>query len=105
MCMHSRAPPHPPSVTTSHPTQKVYGSGTIVIHQRPGKLGLGTAYVDGLKLARAPFVVLMDADLSHHPKFIPEMYRCVSVHFHSFRVDCSLLAWVAEAWGGPADWC
>ena len=50
-------------------------------------------------------VVLMDADLSHHPKFIPEMYRCVSVHFHSFRVDCSLLAWVAEAWGGPADWC
>lgn len=54
----------------------MYGSGKIVIHQRPGKLGLGTAYIDGLQRARAPFVVLMDADLSHHPKFIPEMYRC-----------------------------
>lgn len=29
----------------------------------------------GLKLAKAKFVVLMDADLSHHPKFIPEFYR------------------------------
>lgn len=48
-----------------------------MIHQRPGKLGLGTAYIDGLQRARAPFVVLMDADLSHHPKFIPEMYRWV----------------------------
>lgn len=57
--------------------QEVYGDGKIVIHQRPGKLGLGTAYMDGLQRARAPFVVLMDADLSHHPKFIPEMYRCV----------------------------
>jgi glycosyltransferase involved in cell wall biosynthesis len=63
----------PPSLRN----QAVYGGGKIVIHRRPGKLGLGTAYMDGLKLARAPFVVLMDADLSHHPKFIPEMYRWV----------------------------
>ena len=36
------------------------------ILKRPGKLGLGTAYIDGLKLATGDFVVLMDADLSHH---------------------------------------
>lgn len=55
----------------------MYGADKIVLHPRAGKLGLGTAYIDGLQRARAPFVVIMDADLSHHPKFIPEMYRCV----------------------------
>ena len=37
-----------------------------VLRTRPGKLGLGTAYVYGLKHASGDFVVLMDADLSHH---------------------------------------
>jgi dolichol-phosphate mannosyltransferase len=41
--------------------------------QRPGKLGLGTAYKDGLKLASGDFIINMDADLSHHPKYIPKM--------------------------------
>ncbi|KAK6009078.1 ribosomal protein L5 [Ostertagia ostertagi] len=50
-----------------------YGSEKIVLKPREGKLGLGTAYIHGLKYARGNFIVLMDADLSHHPKFIPEM--------------------------------
>ena len=33
---------------------------------RAGKLGLGTAYVDGLKLCTGDFIILMDADFSHH---------------------------------------
>lgn len=49
--------------------QKIY-PGKIVLHQRPGKLGLGSAYQDGLKFCNGNFVILMDADLSHHPKFI-----------------------------------
>jgi glycosyltransferase involved in cell wall biosynthesis len=56
--------------------QKVYGDDKIRILSREGKLGLGSAYMAGLKLAKADFVVLMDADLSHHPKFIPEFVRC-----------------------------
>lgn len=40
---------------------------------RAGKLGLGTAYAAGLEYARGEFVILMDCDLSHHPKFISEM--------------------------------
>jgi len=36
-------------------------------------LGLGTAYVHGLKFATGTFVIIMDADFSHHPKFIPAM--------------------------------
>ena len=50
--------------------QKVYGE-KIVLHARPGKLGLGSAYIDGLSKCKGDFVILMDADLSHHPKFIP----------------------------------
>ncbi|CAK0786491.1 Dolichol-phosphate mannosyltransferase subunit 1 [Coccomyxa viridis] len=50
--------------------QAAYGSERIVLRTRPGKLGLGTAYVYGLKHASGDFVLLMDADLSHHPKYI-----------------------------------
>ncbi|WPT11632.1 Dolichol-phosphate mannosyltransferase subunit 1 [Picochlorum sp. SENEW3] len=55
--------------------QRAFGSDRIVLHGRPGKLGLGTAYKHGLKVARGDFVVLMDADLSHHPKYIPDMIQ------------------------------
>ena len=46
--------------------QDLYSSDRIVLHERPGKLGLGTAYIDGLKKARGNYIILMDADLSHH---------------------------------------
>ncbi len=44
-----------------------------VVH-RPGKLGLGTAYIAGFKRAMdddADRVVTMDADFSHNPRYIP----------------------------------
>uniref|UniRef100_A0A6U2JBC8 Dolichol-phosphate mannosyltransferase subunit 1 n=1 Tax=Chlamydomonas euryale TaxID=1486919 RepID=A0A6U2JBC8_9CHLO len=43
----------------------------LKVVSRPGKLGLGSAYIEGLKAARGQLVLLMDADLSHHPKYIP----------------------------------
>ncbi|KAI6239664.1 Dolichol-phosphate mannosyltransferase subunit 1 [Aphelenchoides fujianensis] len=55
--------------------QRELGEEKIVLKPREGKLGLGTAYVHGLKFARGEFVILMDADLSHHPKFIPQMIK------------------------------
>ena len=42
------------------------GEDKIRVLTRAGKLGLGSAYMDGLKLVRGSFVFLMDADLSHH---------------------------------------
>lgn len=53
--------------------QKIYGDKRILIRPRAGKLGLGTAYLHGADVANGDFIILMDADLSHHPKFIPQM--------------------------------
>ena len=52
--------------------QAIYGEEKVILRPRAKKLGLGTAYVHGLKHATGNFVILMDADLSHHPKFIPQ---------------------------------
>jgi dolichol-phosphate mannosyltransferase len=49
--------------------------GVRVIH-RPGKLGLGTAHIAGMKAALSDdvaLIVTMDADFSHHPRYVPDM--------------------------------
>lgn len=53
--------------------QKIYGQDRIVLRPRAGKLGLGTAYIHGIKHATGNFIIIMDADLSHHPKNIKDM--------------------------------
>jgi len=53
--------------------QKIYGKERIVLAPREKKLGLGTAYIHGMGFATGDFIIIMDADLSHHPKFIPKM--------------------------------
>ncbi|KAI8800182.1 dolichol-phosphate mannosyltransferase-like protein [Cladochytrium replicatum] len=55
--------------------QKLYGENRIVLRPRAGKLGLGTAYGYGAQEATGNFVIILDADMSHHPKFIPEYIR------------------------------
>ena len=48
-----------------------------VLH-RAGKLGLGTAYIAGFKRglgAGYDFLIEMDADFSHDPRYLPEMLR------------------------------
>jgi dolichol-phosphate mannosyltransferase len=48
----------------------------IHLLKRPGKLGLGTAYVDGFKYALSKeydAIIQMDADFSHDPEFIKTM--------------------------------
>jgi len=55
----------------AHKLITAFGADKLQLIQRPGKLGLGSAYRDGLKRATGNWVILMDADFSHHPKFIP----------------------------------
>jgi dolichol-phosphate mannosyltransferase len=56
--------------------QQIFGKDKILILSRPGKMGLGSAYIDGLKKCTGNFVFLMDADMSHHPRHMPEFIRC-----------------------------
>ncbi len=53
----------------------------IHILKRPGKLGLGTAYVDGftfgLKLPQIGYFMEMDADFSHDPKYIADFRKTI----------------------------
>jgi len=70
-----------------------------VIH-RPAKLGLGTAYRAGIKLAlesAADAVLTMDADFSHHPRFVPALLQRA--------LDCDLT--IGSRYvpgGGTRDW-
>ena len=47
-----------------------------VIH-RQGKLGLGTAVIDGFNASDAEYVGVIDADLSHPPELVPRMLRAI----------------------------
>ena len=53
-----------------------------VLH-RPGKLGLGTAALDGFAMAAAEIVGVMDADFSHPPSLVPGMLAA----FRATRAD------------------
>lgn len=55
--------------------QGIYGTDRIVLAPREGKLGLGTAYLHGIQRASGNFIVIMDADMSHHPKFLPQFIQ------------------------------
>jgi dolichol-phosphate mannosyltransferase len=53
-----------------------YGGNKLTVVHRPGKQGLGRAYVDGMTRAvqaGAEYVVQMDSDLSHGPEYLPQM--------------------------------
>ncbi len=55
-------------------------SDRIHVLHRDGKLGLGTAYLDGFRWALErdyAYVFEMDADLSHNPKHLPEFLAAI----------------------------
>lgn len=47
----------------------------IIVIDRPGKLGLGSAYVTGLEYCSYPYTVIIDSDLQHDPFSIIDMYK------------------------------
>ncbi|CAG5114475.1 unnamed protein product [Candidula unifasciata] len=55
--------------------QRIYGDDKIILRPREKKLGLGTAYIHGMKHATGNFIIILDADLSHQPKFIPDFIK------------------------------
>lgn len=60
--------------------KKVIYSGKIFLIEREGKLGLGTAYVEGFRYAlnrKYKYICEMDADFSHNPEDIPRLILAV----------------------------
>jgi len=55
----------------------------ITVLHRAGKMGLGTAVIEGFAAASAPIVGVMDADLSHPPDLLPGMLAVM----HSTSAD------------------
>jgi dolichol-phosphate mannosyltransferase len=52
--------------------------GRVHIHRRPKKMGLGTAYLAGFRIAierKYDLVMEMDADFSHDPAHLPQFLR------------------------------
>lgn len=47
----------------------------VIVVDRPGKMGLGSAYMAGLEYCRHKYTVILDSDLQHDPSAIPAMYR------------------------------
>jgi dolichol-phosphate mannosyltransferase len=55
----------------------------VELIRRPGKMGLGSAYIRGFKEALqrgARYVVQMDADFSHDPKYIHDLLKAMDDH-------------------------
>lgn len=58
-------------------------NGRLFVMHRVGKLGLGTAYIEGFKwgISRGYDVFLsMDADFSHNPKYLPEIFNAMETN-------------------------
>lgn len=54
--------------------------GRVHIHRRPKKLGLGTAYLAGFRIAidrKYDYVLEMDADFSHDPAHLPQHLKAI----------------------------
>ncbi|MCX7791997.1 MAG: polyprenol monophosphomannose synthase [Chloroflexaceae bacterium] len=88
------------------------GTGTIVaglaqkderieLIARPGKLGLGTAYIAGFKRALeqgAQYIFEMDADFSHNPIYLPSL-----LEYAEQNVDLAIGSRYIEG-GATTDW-
>jgi dolichol-phosphate mannosyltransferase len=57
------------------------GNPRIKLIRREAKLGLGSAYITGFKLALeqgAELIIQMDADFSHDPKYVPDLLNAIA---------------------------
>lgn len=73
----------------------------LSLHVRPGKLGLGTAYLAGFRRALADgadFIFEMDADFSHDPRYLPHLLAAVE------QGDDLVIGSRYVRGGGTTDW-
>jgi dolichol-phosphate mannosyltransferase len=66
-----------PDGTGSIVNKMMESDSRLHIIERPGKMGYGTAYIEGflwaLKRKNYEYIISMDSDYSHHPSYIEDM--------------------------------
>lgn len=75
-----------PTYEVAKKLQTLYGKDRVEILKRTQKLGLASAYMTGIDLADGDFVIILDADMSHHVS--AELSSCLQgvlmpVHTHT----------------------
>jgi dolichol-phosphate mannosyltransferase len=71
----------------------------VKVLERGGKKGLASAVIDGFGIASGDVLCVMDADLSHPPEAIPDMYRIIDRREADFVIGSRLVEG-----GGSSDW-
>jgi dolichol-phosphate mannosyltransferase len=72
-----------PDGTAELVRQMMADNPAIHLLERPGKMGLGTAYCDGFKYALGKgfdIIFEMDADFSHDPRELPNFIKAIEDH-------------------------
>jgi len=67
---------------TGQAAEELVGQYPVQVIHRAGKLGLGSAVMEGFGLSQRPYLGVIDADLSHDPAILPRL-------IHGLR-DCDL---------------
>jgi len=62
---------------TAEVASKLSRTYPVRVLRRPGKLGLSSAVLDGVKIASGNIIVVMDADLQHPPEAVPSLVKAV----------------------------
>ena len=74
----------------------------VRVRHRAGKLGLGTAYLEGFQWALAQgydIVFEMDTDLSHDPRYVPEFIRAIEAGADVVIGSRNIPGGGVEGWG------
>jgi len=74
----------------------------VHVRHRAGKLGLGTAYLEGFQWALAQgydVVFEMDTDLSHDPRYVPEFIRAIEAGADVVIGSRNIPGGGVEGWG------
>ncbi len=90
-----------PDGTGRHVAALAQQEPRLALLSRPGKRGLGTAYVEGFRCALATgaqFIFEMDADFSHDPCYLPQLLAAAET-----RYDLVLGSRYVRG-GGTTDW-
>lgn len=93
---------HSPDGTGELADEVAARDSRVRVRHRAGKLGLGTAYLEGFRWALAEgydVVFEMDTDLSHDPRYVPEFIRAIEAGADVVVGSRNIPGGGVEGWG------